>query len=364
MPIIRTYLAPLVVLCLSSYIAACSTANPPVTPPPPTDTKVTTTLPTSTAVTTNTVTPILSETLKAEFIKAQMQQGFSKDEVESFLAKAKYNQAVIDAITRPWEAKPWHVYYPIFLTEKRLNAGLAFWKKHEKTIADAAAKYQVEPQIIVAIIGIETFYGQYTGNYPAIDALYTLGFYYPPRATFFRKEFGELMKLVKEEHLDINNLKGSYAGAMGYGQFIPSSYRHYAVDFDGNGNRDLLKSPEDAIGSVANYFHKHGWQANAPVALPLVNHSQTAPKAKIWAGEKLNYKVSDILSPTLTLANARNLPTSQKAMLIELEQANHKDYWLGLNNFYVITRYNRSPLYSMAVYQFSQQLKQQHDSKK
>ncbi|WP_372930125.1 lytic murein transglycosylase B, partial [Shewanella putrefaciens] len=252
----------------------------------------------------------------------------------------------------------------IFLTEKRLEAGLAFWKKHDATIAKAAAKYQVEPEIIVAIIGIETFYGQYTGNYPVIDALYTLGFYYEPRASFFRKEFGELMKLVKEEHLDINSLKGSYAGAMGYGQFIPSSYRHYAVDFDNSGNRDLLKSPEDAIGSVANYFHEHGWQANAPVALPLVNKSKSAPKAKVWAGEKLNDSVADILSPTLTLANARNLDISQKALLIELKQADQTDYWLGLNNFYVITRYNRSPLYSMAVYQFSQQLKEQHASKK
>jgi membrane-bound lytic murein transglycosylase B len=354
MPILRAYLAPLAMLCLSSYLVACSTANEPVTATPNA----------SETVVTQTPAPVLPEALKAEFIKTQLAQGFTRTEIDTFLAKAKYNQAVIDAITRPWEAKPWHVYYPIFLTEKRLAAGLGFWKKHEATIAKAAAKYQVEPQIIVAIIGIETFYGQYTGNYPVIDALYTLGFYYEPRASFFRKEFGELMKLVKEEHLDINSLKGSYAGAMGYGQFIPSSYRHYAVDFDGSGNRDLLKSPEDAIGSVANYFHQHGWQANAPVALPLVNNSANAPKAKVWAGEKLHYKVSDILSPSLSLATARNLNTSQKAMLIELEQADSKDYWLGLNNFYVITRYNRSPLYSMAVYQFSQQLKQQHDAKK
>lgn len=354
MLILRAYLAPLGLLCLSSCLIACS--SPSDTAQTPAGEQA--------VEAVRAPTPILPEALKEEFIQTQLQQGFTREETIAFLNKANYNQAVIDAITRPWEAKPWHQYYPIFLTEKRLKAGLDFWKKHDATIAKAAAKYQVEPEIIVAIIGIETFYGQYTGNYPVIDALYTLGFYYEPRASFFRKEFGELMKLVKEEHLDINSLKGSYAGAMGYGQFIPSSYRHYAVDFDNSGNRDLLKSPEDAIGSVANYFHEHGWQANAPVALPLVNKSKSAPKAKVWAGEKLNDSVADILSPTLTLANARNLDISQKALLIELKQADQTDYWLGLNNFYVITRYNRSPLYSMAVYQFSQQLKEQHASKK
>ncbi|MCU7995680.1 lytic murein transglycosylase B [Shewanella glacialipiscicola] len=358
MPILRAYLAPLGLFCVSSCLVACTTAHEPTQP----KTALTSTPTVIEAV--NTPAPVIPELLKEEFVQAQIKQGFTRTEVLTFLNKAKYNQGVIDAMTRPWEAKPWHVYYPIFLTEKRLDAGLAFWKKHEKTIAKAAAKYQVDPQIIVAIIGIETFYGQYMGNYPVIDALYTLGFHYPPRDTFFRKEFGELMALVKEEHLDINNLKGSYAGAMGYGQFIPSSYRHYAVDFDNSGNRNLLQSPEDAIGSVANYFHQHGWQANAPVALPLVNNSKTAPKAKVWAGEKLNYKVANILTPTLALADSRDIDISQKALLIELEQADHSDYWLGLNNFYVITRYNRSPLYSMAVYQFSQQLKEKHATQK
>lgn len=353
MAILRALRSPLGVLCFTTCLVACSTQQP--TPQPPAAAPIIS--PSAPA------TPALPVTLKADFIKTQMQQGFSHTEVEQFLSQANYNQAVIDAITRPWEAKPWHQYYPIFLTEKRLNAGLAFWKKHEKTIARAAAKYQVEPEIIVAIIGIETFYGQYTGNYPVIDALYTLGFYYPPRASFFRKELGELMKLVNEEHLDLHSLKGSYAGAMGYGQFIPSSYRHYAVDFDNSGRRDLLTSPEDAIGSVANYFHRHGWQANAPVALPLVNKTTVAPQAKVWAGEKLHYQVADIISPTLALADGRKVNPAQKALLIELKQADSTDYWLGLNNFYVITRYNRSPLYSMAVYQFSQQLKAQHAHK-
>lgn len=301
-------------------------------------------------------------TLKSEFLQTQIALGFSEKEVETFLATAKFDQAVIDAMTKPWEAKPWHQYYPIFLTEKRLKAGLDFWNKHEATVSRAAKEFGVDPEIIIAIIGIETFYGGYMGNYPVVDALYTLGFYYPPRATFFRKELSNLQTLTKEERLDINNLNGSYAGAMGFGQFIPSSYRHYAVDFDNDGRRDLLSNPVDAIGSVANYFHQHGWVAQAPVAIPLTVTAELPSDIKVWSGERLHYQASDILSPSVSLAESIDLDISQPAMIIELEQELNSDYWLGLNNFYVITRYNRSPLYAMAVYQFSLKLKKAHDA--
>ncbi|OEG73590.1 lytic murein transglycosylase B [Shewanella colwelliana] len=294
--------------------------------------------------------------LTAQFIASQKQAGFSDQEIGNFLDKANYNQKVIDAITTPWEAKPWHLYQPIFLTDKRLEKGLTFWQTHHETIANAAQQFQVDPEIIVAIIGIETFYGGYMGTYPVIDALYTLGFHYTPRATFFRKELANLQTLAKEEQLDVDNLKGSYAGAMGYGQFIPSSYRHYAVDFDHDGKRDLVGNPIDAIGSVANYFHQHGWQKGALVTLPLTTH-QLPEHLKVWKGEKLHYQVADILSPDIALAKNSDLDISQPAMIVELVQAEQTDYWLGLKNFYVITRYNRSPLYAMAVYQFSQQLK-------
>ncbi|MGI2258721.1 lytic murein transglycosylase B [Shewanella sp. GXUN23E] len=304
--------------------------------------------------------PMLNQTeLTAEFIRTQEQKGFSADETQAFLAAAKLDQAVLDAISRPWEAKPWYQYYPLFLTDKRLAAGLTFWQEHEQTIERAAKTYGVDPQIIVAIIGIETFYGGFMGKYPVRDALYTLGFHYPPRADFFRSELGQLQQLVKEEQLSVDDLKGSYAGAMGYGQFISSSYRHYAVDFDGDGQRDLLGNPVDAIGSVANYFHEHGWQLGQPVALPLINEG--APGAKIWSGEKLELTVAEILSPQLSLKQNQDLDVNQPAMLVALEQAEKTEYWLGLNNFYVITRYNRSPLYAMAVYQFSEQLKHAHN---
>jgi membrane-bound lytic murein transglycosylase B len=302
------------------------------------------------------------QALQNAFVKQQVEKGASKADVEHFLSTSTFDQSIIDAMTKPWEAKPWHQYYPIFLTDKRLEKGLAFWQENQVVISQAAEKFNVDPQIIVAIIGIETFYGGYMGNYRVQDALYTLGFYYPPRATFFRSEYANLMALIKEEKLDNSTLKGSYAGAMGYGQFIPSSYRHYAVDFDGDGRRDLLTSKADAIGSVANYFHQHGWQKGQPVALLLNHTSSTAPKANVWTKEKLHYKVADILSPTLSLADNQDLDASQKALLIKLDQPDKAEYWLGLKNFYVITRYNRSPLYAMAVYQFSQQLNAHYKS--
>ncbi|MFQ6372200.1 lytic murein transglycosylase B [Shewanella sp. YIC-542] len=299
--------------------------------------------------------------LQQQFIAQQQQQGFSAEEVSQFLAGAHKNQQVLDAISRPWEAKPWHQYYPIFLTDKRLQAGLAFWQQHQASITKAAKQYQVEPEIIVAIIGIETYYGQYLGNYPVIDALYTLGFYYPPRADFFRRELGKLMQLQRQEKLSAQQLHGSYAGAMGLGQFIPSSYLAYAVDFDHDGQRDLINSADDAIGSVANYFHQHGWQQGHPVAIPLTVASK--PDARIWqAQDKLTQTVADILAPDVALAQSQDLDVAQPAMLIALQQADATEYWLGLNNFYVITRYNRSPLYAMAVYQFSQQLRQHHET--
>ncbi len=303
-----------------------------------------------------------ASSLKSEFQTTQLALGFSNEEIDTFLSSAKFDQGVIDAMTKPWEAKPWYQYHPIFLTEKRLKAGLAFWKKHEETVNRAAKEFGVDPQVIIAIIGIETFYGGYMGNYPVVDALYTLGFYYPPRATFFRKELSNLQTLAKEEQLDINQLKGSYAGAMGYGQFIPSSYRHYAVDFDNDGQRDLLNNPVDAIGSVANYFHQHGWVAGAPVAIPLKTQSGLPSPLKVWAGERLHYQVADILTPTLALDESIDLDISQPALIVELEQEATSEYWIGLKNFYVITRYNRSPLYAMAVYQFSQELKKAHDA--
>lgn len=293
-----------------------------------------------------------------EFIEETVSKhGLSKAAVTQVLQRAEKNQAVLDAIARPWEAKPWYQYYPIFLTDKRVDKGVAFWQEHKETLEKAEKEFGVPAQIITAIIGVETYYGSYKGKYAVLDALYSLGFYYPPRAKFFKKELGEFLRLTSEEKLDPMALKGSYAGAMGWGQFISSSYRHYAVDFDGDGIRDLLNNPVDAIGSVANYFKQHKWQPGKPVAYQAqiqdsdISHLLT-DSLKIehdWRQlAQANVSVSgDDISLSAT--------TPAKLQAFEIESGT--EYWAVLDNFYVITRYNHSPLYAMVVFQLSEQIK-------
>jgi membrane-bound lytic murein transglycosylase B len=298
--------------------------------------------------------------LRQQFINLMVDEHkFERSVVEATLAKANKNPTILESIAKPWEAKPWHQYFPIFLTEKRLTKGLEFWQTHQPTLARAEKETGIPAEIIVAIIGVETFYGTYKGKYSVLDALVTLGFHYPPRATFFRSELAQLFLLAKEEGFDITELKGSYAGAMGWGQFISSSYRHYAVDFDGDGVRDLLNNPVDAIGSVANYFKKHRWQPNTDIAF----------KAKV-SGDNYTHLLSKSLKYKHRWADLKNagvsieptiLPEQTKVKLLEFNQPECKEYWVGLDNFYVITRYNHSPLYAMAVFQFSQQLKNQFE---
>ncbi|ABG40080.1 lytic murein transglycosylase B [Paraglaciecola sp. T6c] len=293
----------------------------------------------------------------------------NRETVLQLLNQAEKDQAVIDAIKRPWEAKPWHLYYPIFLTEKRLQKGLEFYQAHGETLARAEKEYGVPAEMIVAILGIESFYGTYKGSYAALNALYTLGFHYPPRSSFFKKELAQLILLANEEEFDAKQLQSSYAGAMGWGQFIPSSYRHYAVDFDNDGVRDLLNNPVDAIGSIANYFKRNGWQRGDSIAFPV---NVTPENAKPWLRKSLKYRETfaqlqqaDI---SLDVETAKRvgvekaqdkwdgIAADSDAKLLDFAQASGHDYWLGLKNFYVITRYNHSKLYAMVAFQFSRQL--------
>ncbi len=281
------------------------------------------------------------------------QHGFDADYVQSVLAGSQTQQKILDAISRPAEkTKPWFEYRQIFITDKRIAAGIEFRRQHAERLDRVAKATGVPSEIIAAIIGVETFYGKLTGNYRVVDALATLGFDYPPRAKFFRTELEEFFLLTRDEGFDVGTVKGSYAGAMGPPQFIPSSYRAYAVDGDGDGQRDLLGNWDDIIASVANYFVRHRWKAGQPVAFPAqVPDADNAPVAK-------RLKLADTVGSLQRrgVSADAELGEDTPAMLLRFEIADGDEFWLALNNFYVITRYNRSQMYALAVYQLACEL--------
>ncbi|MDD3608696.1 MAG: lytic murein transglycosylase B [Halothiobacillaceae bacterium] len=294
-----------------------------------------------------------------EFMREQAAQGgYDLEALRRIFAKAQYQDSIIQSMTRPAEAKPWHRYREIFLTEERIRGGQAFWTTHASLLADLERQYGVPASILVAIVGVETKYGANTGRYDVLDALCTLGFDYPPRANFFRGELGKFLKLAAAENLDAAELKGSYAGAMGMPQFIPSSYLAYAVDGDGDGRRDLWSSVPDVLASVANYFTRHGWRPDEPVAARAYPGSASV--------EAYLNKARD-LKPKSTVGELRRqgvridapFEADESSMLFTLEQPDGLDYWVGLNNFYVITRYNHSVLYAMAVWQLAQAIERE-----
>lgn len=283
------------------------------------------------------------------------QQGFERDYLKQVLAGAKRQQSILDAISRPAEKRlTWGEYRKIFVEPRRIQQGVAFWNEHADTLARAEAEYGVPAEIIVAIIGVETRYGRITGNYRVLDALATLGFDYPRRSTFFLGQLEHYLLMTREEGIEPGSLKGSYAGAMGYGQFIPSSFRDYAIDFDGDGKRNIWSDPVDAIGSVANYFARHGWKPGAPVRSNVV---MERPARDEWVNADLKPEVTLAQWAEREIYTRRDLDHSQPATLMRLEMADGDHYWFGLHNFYVITRYNHSRLYAMAVYELSQAIR-------
>ncbi|GAB3285423.1 lytic murein transglycosylase B [Parahaliea aestuarii] len=283
------------------------------------------------------------------------EEGFERDTLETLFGKAERQQSIIDAISRPAEkTKPWYEYRKIFLTEKREREGLEFYAAHRETLERAEAETGVPAEIIVAIIGVETSYGRITGNYRVMDALSTLAFDYPRRSAFFSKELKNYLLLTRDQGMDPMALKGSYAGAMGYGQFMPSSYRSYAVDFDGDGRTDIWNNPEDAIGSVANYFKRHGWNAGEPV-VSAASLQGEVPEDWFNASLKPERSLVDYSAAGLQPVT-EGLDPAQPATAIRFETEQGYEYWLGLKNFYVITRYNHSSMYAMSVYQLSQRI--------
>lgn len=286
--------------------------------------------------------------------------GLDAAQVRALLSQAEYQQSIIDAITRPAEKLPWYKYRPIFLKPERIDAGVEFWRDNAELLEKVSTDYAVPPEIIVAIVGVETFYGRHKGKYRVIDALTTLGFNYPPRETFFRSELEQFLLLAREEKLDPLTPVGSYAGAMGMPQFIASSYRRYAVDGDGDGRRDLWESKPDILASVANYFQRHGWRPGEPVASP-AQVSGDKWQALLSNDLALNARVGELAAAGVTTATPQ--PSERKAKLLALESAaDSNEYWVAYNNFYVITRYNRSPLYAMAVYQLAEAIRERYEN--
>ena len=282
------------------------------------------------------------------------QHGFDRGYLTAKFASAKRLDNVLESIAKPAEKElTWKQYRPIFVTDKRSDKGRKFIKQHRATLERAEKEYGVPVEIIAAIIGVETYYGKHTGKYTVFDSLTTLGFDYPRRGAFFKSELKQFLLLSKEENIDIDKMTGSYAGAMGMPQFISSSYRRYAVDFDGDGKRDLWNSTEDVIGSVANYFSEHGWRAGASVTYPVTvanksivrKENTLKPYATVGQLEKQGVKVD------------ASLDGKQLATLMKFDGKRGEEYWIGLKNFYVITRYNHSELYAMAVFQLSEKLK-------
>jgi len=266
------------------------------------------------------------------------------------------SERVLAAISKPAEAQPWHSYRRIFVTPERIRRGVDFWKRHGEILERVAAHYGVAPEVIVAIVGVETSYGANTGDYRVVDALSSLAFYFPSRGPFFTSELEAFLLMTRDQKLDPLTLRGSYAGAMGMPQFIPTSYRRYAVDFDADGRADIWRSVPDVLASVANYFKEHGWEAGQPVAVP-ARVTGDAYQPLLYAGK----------APAISLeafAQAGVVPQTPvagrpKALLVALDSEAGKEFWVGLMNFYVITRYSHSASYAMAVFQLAQAIRDQ-----
>ena len=284
--------------------------------------------------------------------------GLDRDSVRATLMQADTKPSIIGIFNKPATSRPWHRFRPSFVNDGLAKSGAAFWARHAALLQRASQQYGVDESIIIAIIGMETGYGRNTGSFRVLDALATVAFDYPRRAAYFQQELADFLLLAKEEQRDPAEFKGSYAGAMGWPQFMPSSFRKWAVDGDGDGHRDIWANPADVIASVAHYLQQHGWQAGGERVI-----AAAAPKelADQLAQDKFNlhYTVAELRAMGVTPGQ----PVSDNALavLFPLEVAPGEfEYWLGLQNFYTITRYNKSTLYAMAAHQLAQHIRERY----
>jgi membrane-bound lytic murein transglycosylase B len=292
-------------------------------------------------------------------VQAAARTGLTREAIAALLAQAEPQASILEAISRPAEAVlPWWQYRERFLTARRIDAGLAFWAAHDSVLARIERERGVPAEYLVAILGVETSYGRVTGRYRVLDALATLSFDFPARSAYFRGELEEFLLLAKEDHMDALAVRGSYAGAMGAPQFMPSSVRRYAVDVAGKGRRDLWNDWEDVLASVANYFVAQGWQSGAPV---LAEARSPADR-----DDPLAFRLE--IGDTLGGIRGRGYvvdstwPDETPALLVPAEQAESMSWRVGFTNFYVITRYNRSPRYAMAVHDLARALRDRRDA--
>lgn len=278
---------------------------------------------------------------------------FKRSELVQVFQRAEYRQDVIDAITAPATIKPWLEYRAAFINPRRVSGGLKFWTQYADALQRAEKLYGVPQEIIIAVIGVETLYGRNAGTYRTLDALTTLAFDYPRRVDFFRSELEQYLLLAREQNFDLLAIRASYAGALGIPQFMPSSYRKLAVDFNHDGRIDLLHDPEDAIGSVANYLSQYGWITGEPVAM----------RAKVSDETRIGYAPSARRMEAWALAGVvpvGKVDTGMYSYLVDFTVDNGKEYWFGFNNFAVITTYNNSTFYAMSVYQLAEELRAAH----
>ena len=281
---------------------------------------------------------------------------FDRERLRDTLGAAEVKQSILDAIARPAEkTKSWAEYRQIFITPERIKAGAQFWADNEDALRQVSESTGVPMEMLVGIIGVETYFGRITGSFRVLDALSTLAFSYPPRAKFFRRELEEYLLLVREEGMQATDATGSYAGAMGRPQFMPSSFRAYAVDATGDGKRDIWNDWTDVAGSIANYFLEHGWKSGEDVAAQ-------ASLGGGWQGPVPEPR--NTLKPTETVASlsrkgvmfVTDLPGDSKGELLTYEGADGLEHWVGFHNFFVITRYNRNVMYALAVHQLGQEI--------
>jgi membrane-bound lytic murein transglycosylase B len=295
-------------------------------------------------------TPIKDQENVNGFIRQMVtQHQFDEDVLSDLFDEIEFKEDIITKISKPSESLPWYKYRRIFLKEPRIKAGVQFWQKNKRTLEIVEKQTGVPAEIIVAIIGVETFYGQHTGNYRVIDSLSTLAFGYPPRSQFFSSELEQFLLFCRNEKIDPLMPTGSYAGAMGIPQFMPSSYINYAIDYNKDNSRDIWHNDDDVIASIANYFIKHGWKSGQSVAIQICDKCQSSRQPLPILKENLSFVGSNGKNPNISTP----LLTTKKARIIAFEQENGEELWAPSDNFYVITRYNKSPLYAMAVYQLS-----------